>query len=71
MINFGCIKFRKICKFPEKSTVRGGRYFLILQPKDTLNCSHSNESQPIYSYEHYGCENDVPAFLANRNHVSR
>ena len=26
-----------------------------------------NESQPIYSYKHCGYENDVPAFLANRN----
>ena len=45
LINFGCIKFRKICKIPEKSTVRGGRYFLTFQPKDTLNCSNLNLNQ--------------------------
>ena len=30
------IIFRKICGIPEKSMVRGGRYFLIFQPKDIL-----------------------------------
>ena len=51
--------------------VRGSRYFLIFQPKDTLNCLNLNESQSIYAYKHYGYENDVPAFLTNRNHFGR
>ena len=51
--------------------VREGRYFLIFLPKDILNGLNLNESQPIYAYKHYGYENDVPAFLANRNHFGR
>ena len=49
--------------------VRGGRNFLIFQPKDMLNHSlNLSESQPIYTYKSYGYKNNVPTFFANANH---
>ena len=61
--------FEKFVELLKRCTVRGGRYFLIFQPKDMLNqCLNLSKSQPIYAYNRYVYENDVLAFLANANH---
>ena len=62
------LNFTKFVEFLKRSAVRGGRYFLIFQPKDMLKCLNLNESQPIYAYKCYSYKNNVPAFLANTNH---
>ena len=69
-INFGCIlTFAKFVEFLKRSMVRGGKNFLIFQPKDMLNHSlNLSESQPIYTYKSYGYKNNVPTFFANTNH---
>ena len=48
------LTFTQFVEFLKRSTVRGGRYFLIFQHKDMLNlCLNLNNSQPIYAYKHY------------------
>ena len=55
----GVLTFVKSVEF-RKSTVMGGRYFLIFQPIDMLNLSlNLNESQSMYAYKRYGYEKRV------------
>ena len=45
------LTFAKFVQFLKRSTVKGGRYFLIFLPRD-MHTSYLNlkESQPIYAY---------------------
>ena len=44
----------KFVKFLKRSTVMGGNYFLIFQPKYILSlCLNLNESQSTYAYKCY------------------
>ena len=63
----GVLTFAKFMEFLKQSTVTGGRYFLIFQPKDMFNlCLNLNVSQPIYAYKRYAYKNkSAVAFLAN------
>ena len=64
------LTFAKFVEFLKRSMVRGGRYFLIFQPKDMVNYYlNLNECKAIYAYKCYGYENNVPAFLANTNYI--
>ena len=64
----GVLTFVKFVEFL-KSTVMGGRDFLIFQPKCMLNlCLNFSESQPIYAYKSYAYKKRLLAFLANANH---
>ena len=65
----GLLTFPQFVKLLNRITFRGGRYFLIFQPKDMLNlCLNLHESPLIYAYKRYAYKKDILVFFAISKH---